>query len=110
MIFSKLQLIEAYRGKIRACLLDSFQPGQAGGTGSAWDWNLFNHDLAVQMAELRLIVAGGITAQNVTTALQKIKPYGIDASSGLEINSQKDHTLIKNYIHTVRRWENGKLA
>ncbi len=102
--------IEAYRGKIRACLLDAFQPGQGGGTGSTWDWDLFNHDFAVQMSEFRLIVAGGITAQNVTAALQKLKPYGIDASSGLEIDGQKDHSLIKKFIQTVRRWENGKLA
>ncbi len=105
-----LKNIEAYRGKIRACLLDSFQPGQAGGTGSTWDWDQMNPDYAEQMLGFQFIVAGGITAHNVTEALQKLKPYGIDASSGLEIDGQKDHGLIKNFVQTVRRWENGKLA
>ncbi len=104
------QSIEAYRGTIRACLLDSFRYGQAGGTGKTWNWELFSPAGTLGLSGIPYILAGGITAQNVSSALQNIKPYGVDTSSGVESGGQKDRTLIREFVRTVRRWENEKSA
>ncbi|MFW5807739.1 MAG: phosphoribosylanthranilate isomerase [Spirochaetota bacterium] len=61
-------------------LLDTYTPHEAGGSGIPFDWAMLNGaDIAG-----RAIVAGGITADNVTTLLASVAPYGIDVSSGIE--------------------------
>ncbi len=105
-----LEAIKAYRGKIQACLLDSLIPGQAGGTGKSWNWSIFKDELAKRLCGIPLIVAGGLNANNVTTAMQELKPFGVDSSSGVECNGQKDPALVKEYIEKVRRWEHASLA
>lgn len=105
-----LQAVEAYRGKIWACILDSHLPGAAGGTGKPWDWALFKSEQCVDFSGIRVIAAGGLTPQNVVTALQVIKPDGVDTSSGVESGGQKDLFLIKRFIETVRRWEKSELT
>lgn len=105
-----LQAADAYRGKIWACLLDSYLPGKAGGTGKPWDWALFKADQYADFSGFRVIAAGGLTPQNVVTALQALKPDGVDTSSGVETGGQKDLFLIKQFIETVRRWEKSELT
>lgn len=105
-----LQAVEAYRGKIRACLLDSYLPGAAGGTGKAWDWALLNPEQRAGLSGMRVIAAGGLTSRNVIAALQALKLDGVDTSSGVESGGQKDPLLIKQFIETVRRWEHRALA
>ena len=102
--------VKKYRGSVRACLLDSFETGQAGGTGKAWDWALLSGMVDRELAGFKLIVAGGLTAQNVKVALQHFSPYGVDISSGVESGGQKDCGLIGEFIKTVRRCENEQPA
>lgn len=107
---SDLEIIKDYRGSIRACLLDSYEQSQVGGTGRTWDWSILGDKIDQAFSEIPLIVAGGLSVPNVRAALDKIKPYGVDTSSGVEINGQKDCTLIRNFITEVRRWEDEQLT
>lgn len=60
-------------------LLDAYHPGIQGGTGSSFDWDLIPQD-----CDLPIILAGGLTPDNIEQAIQKVKPYAVDVSSGVE--------------------------
>jgi phosphoribosylanthranilate isomerase len=62
-------------------LLDSYQPGVFGGTGQTFNW-----DLACEAVRLggRVILAGGLTPENVARAVAAVRPYAVDVSSGVE--------------------------
>ncbi|MGB7931476.1 MAG: phosphoribosylanthranilate isomerase [Gammaproteobacteria bacterium] len=60
-------------------LLDTWQPHIHGGGGQVFDWSRVPHDLA-----LPVILAGGLTAANIATAIRQIRPYAVDVSSGVE--------------------------
>lgn len=62
-----------------AILLDSFNPSAYGGTGEAFDWSLACVDIS-----LPVILAGGLNENNVSAAISQVKPYAVDASSGVE--------------------------
>jgi len=116
-----LNAVNDYDGAIRACLLDSKIPGANGGTGQSWNWKTFNPAFLKTAAEsscfindqqidqkMKVIVAGGLNPYNVTSAIQAIKPDGIDVSSGVEMQGSKDRKLIRQFIETVRRWEQSE--
>lgn len=87
------------RYEAAACLLDAYVPGRPGGTGQSFDW-----DLARQAGErYRLILAGGITPENVEQAVRQARPYAIDVSSGVETDGAKDPQKIRALLMTVRR-------
>ena len=80
------------------------QHGVAGGSGRAFDWNL-----ARGMSErFALILSGGLTPENVTQALDILRPFGVDVSSGVETDGQKDPQKIRNFIKQVRQWESAQ--
>ena len=80
-------------------LLDSRVENKYGGTGMTFDWSL-----ARQVAEqFPVIIAGGLTAENVTRAIEITAPWGVDTSSGVETDGVKDSTKIKAFIEAVRR-------
>jgi len=105
-----LNAVKVYRGTVKACLLDAYCPGLPGGSGTKWDWHLVHSEKAQHLKDIPLIVAGGLNTENVLEALETVRPFGVDASSGVEINGQKDRDLINSFITKVRRWENGQLA
>ena len=79
-----------------AFLLDSFVPGQLGGTGAKFNW-----DLAIQAATFGtpIILAGGLEPENIRDAVSKVSPYAVDVSSGVEKSpGQKDHSRIRAFI------------
>ena len=81
-------------------LLDSYSAGCAGGTGCTFSWQL------VELAgRKRIILAGGLSAANVVTAIRTVRPYGVDVSSGVETDGKKDIRKIKEFITTIRRWQ-----
>jgi len=82
-----------------AFLLDTYVPSQPGGTGKTFDWQL-----AVEAKRFgRVIVAGGLGVDNVREAIETVSPYGVDASSRLEIRpGVKDHDLVREFIRRVK--------
>jgi phosphoribosylanthranilate isomerase len=80
-----------------ALLLDSFSPASYGGTGESFDWSL-----ACVKISLPIILAGGLTVDNVADAIKQVNPYAVDASSGVEsAPGVKDIDKIEAFIrHT----------
>jgi len=79
-------------------LLDHYARGQFGGTGQTVDW-----DAAARLARdglaARLILSGGLSAENVRDACRAVRPFGVDASSRLEsAPGVKDHARIRDFI------------
>jgi phosphoribosylanthranilate isomerase len=85
----------------RGLLLDAYRPGVPGGTGETFDWNRIPRDLAAQV-----ILAGGLTAENVGEAVRRVRPYAVDVSGGVEAaRGIKDPARIKAFIEEVRHAE-----
>ena len=91
------------KGKKHVFLLDTGSPDSYGGTGTTFDWQL-----AVPIArQFPVIVAGGLSPQNVTEAIQTIRPWGVDVSSGVETGRVKDIDKVKKFIKAVRKADAG---
>jgi phosphoribosylanthranilate isomerase len=80
-------------------LLDAYHPQQFGGTGTP-------ADLAVAQLLARrflLLLAGGLTSETVGPAIERVRPWGVDVSSGVErAKGIKDHARIRTFIEAVR--------
>jgi phosphoribosylanthranilate isomerase len=63
----------------RGVLLDAHRSGEQGGTGERFDWAAVPRELAGQ-----IILAGGLTPANVAAAIEQVRPYAVDVSSGIE--------------------------
>jgi phosphoribosylanthranilate isomerase len=78
-------------------LLDAYDPQLAGGTGATFDWTRVPLDLGKPV-----ILAGGLTPENVARAIQAVRPYAVDVSSGVEQSKGiKDAAKIAAFIRTV---------
>ena len=84
-------------------LLDSFVPGQAGGTGQPFAWR----EAASETAKLKkpLLVAGGISSGNLEEAARIFHPFGVDVSGSLEENGEKSPKLIRDFLQIAREME-----
>lgn len=95
---SSLEQLPTYQTS--AWLLDSAVPGQLGGTGETLDWELAR--AAVKLGR-PVILAGGLTPENVVQAVRQVRPYGVDVSSGVEsAPGRKDHKLVKLFLRAAR--------
>ncbi|SHK27785.1 phosphoribosylanthranilate isomerase [Desulforamulus aeronauticus] len=83
---------------VSAILVDTFIPGSIGGSGQTFHWQL----LEGLSLKAPLILAGGLHPGNVGRAVALVRPYGVDVSSGVEVNGQKDRVLMKAFIQRVR--------
>jgi len=80
-------------------LLDSYHKDAGGGTGQSFDWDLIPDDVP-----LPLILAGGLNPENIASAIEAVKPYAVDVSSGVESEPAiKDHKKIEQFIKEVLR-------
>jgi len=78
-------------------LLDSYDPLTIGGTGETCDWNHARE--IIQTLKLPVLLAGGLTPDNVTEAIQVAHPWGVDVSSGVEIEpGVKDIAKVEAFI------------
>ncbi len=85
---------------VGAFLLDSYKDGVRGGTGTTFDWHL----AVVAKTFGRVILAGGLTPENVAEAVKLVQPYGVDVAGGVEREKGiKDHAKLKKFITEVRR-------
>lgn len=81
----------------RALLLDTYTEGVAGGTGHVFDWGLIPPDL-----NKPVVLAGGLTAENVALAIKQVKPYAVDVSGGVEASKGiKDAAKIAAFMQQV---------
>lgn len=83
----------------RAFLLDTFHPELPGGSGVSFDW-----ELALQAKKYgKIILAGGLTPENVEEAVKRVAPYGVDVSSGVEMRKgKKDLSKLKRFIEAAK--------
>jgi phosphoribosylanthranilate isomerase len=84
-------------------LLDCDVAGSYGGSGQAFDWSVAQ----ASSKKYPLIIAGGLSPENVSEAVRIVKPWGVDVSSGVESEGVKDTAKIKEFITAVRR-EDGR--
>jgi phosphoribosylanthranilate isomerase len=89
----------SYREIVSAFLLDTFTSGLFGGTGKIFNW-----DIAVEAKQFgRIILAGGLTPDNVAEAVKRVRPYGVDVSSGIEFEQgRKDHKKMQLFIERAK--------
>lgn len=87
------------RAGVRGFVLDAFSDQAYGGTGQVIDW-----ELAAEVARAaHILLAGGLTQDNVAQAIQSVQPYGVDVSSGVEREpGKKDHEKVRAFIHAAR--------
>lgn len=79
-------------------LLDTFVEGVPGGTGASFDWSLVPED-----AVKPIILAGGLDADNVATAIRQVRPHAVDVSGGVEASKGiKDAGKIRAFVRAVR--------
>jgi phosphoribosylanthranilate isomerase len=82
-------------------LLDAHVTGEHGGTGQYADWNAALR--AVQTGK-RIVLAGGLTPENVGEAIQRVRPWAVDVSGGVEESpGKKSHERIRSFVYNVRK-------
>lgn len=85
----------------KALLLDAYVEGTHGGTGATFDWALIPKNLP-----LPVVLSGGLTPENVTAAIQTVRPWAVDVSSGVEgtglVKGIKDAAKIAAFVTGVR--------
>lgn len=82
----------------RALLLDAHAPGGAGGQGRTFDW----HSIRYQ-GPMPLVLAGGLSPENVSEAVRRVQPYAVDVSSGIESSPGiKDPSRMQAFVDAVR--------
>ena len=95
-----LESLTARTKKESVVLLDAVGPGY-GGTGKQLDWGLAG-DFVAMSKHLKVILAGGLGPDNVAEAVERVRPYAVDASSGLESSpGVKDHAAVRAFIENA---------
>ncbi|REJ68907.1 MAG: phosphoribosylanthranilate isomerase [Planctomycetota bacterium] len=83
-------------------LIDADVPGQLGGTGETADWNRLADERAL-LGSLPLVLAGGLTPQNVAEAIERVRPSGVDTASGVESDCpRKDGPRVRQFVAASR--------
>jgi len=101
---SSLKEIETYCAQFMpdAIHLDTYHKEKLGGSGEAFNWELAIE--AKQRFTLPIVLAGGLTPENVEEAILRVRPYAVDVSSGVESEpGRKDHAKLRAFIQAVKR-------
>lgn len=94
--FAPLSTIDGLRW-----MIDAYDPNAYGGTGKRADWHT-----AARLARQYpgLLLAGGLTPENVAQAIEVVQPWGVDVASGVEAEpGRKDHAKVRAFVETVKR-------
>ena len=87
--------VEKYTSHGHIVSLDTLVPGLEGGTGMSFNW-----DIASNLSKdgYEFMLSGGLSPDNLETAIKKVQPWGVDVSSGVETEGQKDEIKISSFI------------
>lgn len=103
---ASLDRLRDYPG-VNAWLLDSYVAGRPGGTGAVFNWDLARE---ATRSGKPLILAGGLTPENVAEAIRHVRPFGVDVSSGVEsAPGRKDPDKLRSFIAAARCAANWSL-
>jgi len=83
-------------------MLDTKTGAAFGGSGRVFEWRL----AAVAAARFPVVIAGGLSPANVSRLIEKVRPWAVDVSSGVETNCHKDAAKIREFIEAVRNTDN----
>lgn len=98
-----------HQSNLFAVLVDSGSKDTPGGTGIAFEWPRMQEQIAL-LGTTPVIVAGGLTPENISEAIGILKPWGVDVSSGVEKSpGRKDPTKVQSFIQAVRKAETSQL-
>lgn len=96
-----LMQMAAWAQHVERFLLDTYDPHQIGGTGKRMDWNVAAEVCA--STPRPVLIAGGLTPDNVAEAIRTVHPAGVDISTGVETSpGKKDHDKVRAFIQTAR--------
>lgn len=91
------------KGVFDTVFLDSGTPNQPGGTGRAFDWHAAVPLVAEMRKQVQVVLAGGLTPNNVAGAIEILHPWGVDVCSGVEASpGKKDPERVRAFIRAVR--------
>lgn len=94
------QRMKAYRDGGCLVTLDRLVEGLQGGTGESFDWSIA---AALAGTGNSFILAGGLSPENIGEAITTVGPWGVDVSSGVETNGDKDHRKITQFISIAKQ-------
>lgn len=87
--------------QVAGYLLDAWSPAAHGGTGQTFNWEIAVE--AVQSGQ-NIILAGGLTPENIAESIRQVRPYGVDVSSGVEsAPGRKDAAKIKRFVGLAKQ-------
>lgn len=96
--------VKRYAGVVDGILLEGHSPLGSGGVGARFDWSRLDAARASWPADLKLIMAGGLTPDSVGAAIAAVRPDVVDVSSGVESEvGRKDHAAVRAFLDAVRR-------
>jgi phosphoribosylanthranilate isomerase len=103
-VITGFRVSSKFRDRVAAMLLDSGNSDRPGGTGRKFDWENVAPVIDVtNRIGLRVIVAGGLTSENVAEAIRILKPWGVDVASGVEARpGKKDPKKVRAFVNAVR--------
>jgi len=88
---------DVMKGQKFLCLLDTVVDGRYGGTGVTFDWQIAK----IIASKFPVMIAGGLTPENVVQLVREVKPWGVDVASGVETDARKDPVKIEAFIRAV---------
>ncbi|MGB9952806.1 MULTISPECIES: phosphoribosylanthranilate isomerase [unclassified Haloarcula] len=98
--------IESYATHADALLVDSVDADGGGGTGETHDWER-TRDL-VDSLDVPIVLAGGLTPENVADAVETVEPFAVDVASGVEsAGGTKDHDAVSRFVRNAKQAAEG---
>jgi len=100
-VFDYIEEVQGVGGRLDGVLVDANHPDAYGGTGKQADWQLAG-EIVRRLAPLPVILAGGLTPDNVAQAVATVQPAGVDVAGGVEsAPGVKDPELVRQFVNAI---------